>query len=268
MKRRQAFTLVELLVVVGIIGALVALLLPVLAQARERAAAIECASNIRQVVLAMATYEADYRSFPFLSHPGYGTVAWEGMQLDKTWVDVLLERRYLVGPDMATRTLGVFACPAVDPAARWIMPVAPGILSRSFPDYGYNFYVNPGPPEMLYVPYQTKSFRGQRGRMARGERKVLMTETWYYGGSWDSNGTSRIWSEGHGNYAASGGVSATGTGWDARHMRRRAVNVAFMTGNVELLYPPPWPEDESEAVRHPLSYWHFMYTDSGAPLGS
>ena len=62
----------------------------------------------------------------------------------------------------------------------------------------------------------------------RGERKVLMTETWYRGGYWDSEGTSRVWSEGHGWYAASGGVSATGPNWEARHMRGRAVTVAYM----------------------------------------
>jgi prepilin-type N-terminal cleavage/methylation domain-containing protein len=261
--RRRGFTLVELLVVVAIVALLVAVLLPVLAQARQRSEATACANNVRQVVLAMSTYEADHKTFPLLHHPCYGMVPWDGMSLPKTWVDALLEQRYLLGPDIATRTLGVLACPEVEASERWIIPVHNGILSRSFTDYGYNWLANPGPPESDERVYQAMSFRGQRGRMARGDRKVLMTETWYRGGYWDSDGNSRVWSEGHGWYAASGGVYATGPGWEARHMRGRAVTVAYMSGAVELLYPPPWPADEAAAVHHPLSHWNFMYAEAG-----
>jgi prepilin-type N-terminal cleavage/methylation domain-containing protein len=59
-RKRRAFTLVELLVVVGIITILIAILLPLLSNARQRADATKCASNIRQVVAAMAAYEADH----------------------------------------------------------------------------------------------------------------------------------------------------------------------------------------------------------------
>lgn len=52
----RGFTLVELLVVVGILVVLVSILLPVLRKAREKADAVKCASNLRQVALAMALY--------------------------------------------------------------------------------------------------------------------------------------------------------------------------------------------------------------------
>src|SRR5690242_17534102 len=55
----RAFTLVELLVVIAIIAVLLAILLPVLSGAREYARQAKCASNMRQIVLAMLMYAND-----------------------------------------------------------------------------------------------------------------------------------------------------------------------------------------------------------------
>jgi len=61
MKRTQpAFTLIELLVVIAIIAILAAILFPVFAQAREKARAISCVSNMKQLGTALIMYQQDY----------------------------------------------------------------------------------------------------------------------------------------------------------------------------------------------------------------
>lgn len=63
----KGMTLAEVLVAIGIIGLLLALLLPAVQSSREQARVISCRNNLRQMVLAAHSYESTHRAFPYNS---------------------------------------------------------------------------------------------------------------------------------------------------------------------------------------------------------
>jgi prepilin-type N-terminal cleavage/methylation domain-containing protein len=69
--RRGAFTLVELLVVIGIISVLIAILLPALTRARQQAMTVQCMSNMRQVGNAMLIYADQNDGYLCPAHLGW-----------------------------------------------------------------------------------------------------------------------------------------------------------------------------------------------------
>jgi len=87
--KRKGFTLIELLVVIAIIAILAAILFPVFAQARAKARAISCISNLKQLSLGIGMYQQDYDERIIPEH-----LAIPDSEVGKTGTDVRDWRRY------------------------------------------------------------------------------------------------------------------------------------------------------------------------------
>jgi prepilin-type processing-associated H-X9-DG protein/prepilin-type N-terminal cleavage/methylation domain-containing protein len=140
--RRRAFTLVELLVVIGIVTVLIAILLPTLTRVREQANRVKCAANLRSMGQALAMYVQQYGYYP-----GAG---YNGQDSDVAVFPVRL--RPFMGRDKRS-----FNCPSQDERCYWtdggpapLLPAGavhvplgydpgePLIHSFAYFSYGYN----------------------------------------------------------------------------------------------------------------------------------
>ncbi len=149
---RSAFTLLEILVVIAIIGLLAAILFPVFSRARENARRASCQSNLKQLGLAVLQYVGDYdeRMPGSSANDSKVTLIWKRLEPYLTRIE----------PDPTFKGSQIIVCPSAVPA--------------STSTYGYNFSPLCTNPDVgcrsiaqIAAPAQTVLFSDSRSTAVR-----------------------------------------------------------------------------------------------------
>jgi prepilin-type N-terminal cleavage/methylation domain-containing protein/prepilin-type processing-associated H-X9-DG protein len=147
-KRKNGFTLVELLVVIGIIALLISILLPALSKARDAANTVKCAANLHAIGAGFANYIVNYKgvlpaSNVFRPNPGTGDAQTQPNFGYIHWSSFIYNDSYAAQPPYQVfRSLagwGMFQCPALPngglaPADTYAGNNDPGLPNDAGPD--------------------------------------------------------------------------------------------------------------------------------------
>ena len=127
-RHRAAFTLVELLVVIGIIAVLVSILLPSLNRAREQAKRAKCLNNLRQIGMAFVMYNNENKGWYPFHADGNAKYAEDWIH----WQQIRNIKDSAVYRYLGTADPSIFRCPSDDPGNRPRVLWEPYVYSYTF----------------------------------------------------------------------------------------------------------------------------------------
>jgi prepilin-type processing-associated H-X9-DG protein/prepilin-type N-terminal cleavage/methylation domain-containing protein len=177
-QKNRAFTLVELLVAMGIIALILSLMLPALTSVREQARRVKCLSNLRQMAIAAHVYAATYRgSYPigyyFRTTPQFTAYEWDYIttrDFSTTPPTTIVEPGLLWE---GRGTMAIQQCPSFDGKAN--------SLDDPYTGYNYNVsYIGHGSGEAVVKPAKVSDVRNPSrcalfgdGQYAAGGNKFM-----------------------------------------------------------------------------------------------